>query len=613
MGSCRKKAYLSQTLLDSHLSLPFDLPPPPLPPHHCITPKCFSSMLTGPLIQRANIIQPDKVHVPIQLHHTSHLVRADLTESFEGPFQLFVRFTKIFTINGVYASDDVQELVEKVYSKIGVPRGMLRLVLGGKQLEVGSTLAACGLAKGMTITLSMRVRGGGCGTSKSAQIRPHSPIPEAPIAPTGQAVPLSLPKRNTSVTSIEEAQISASASSLKHDGVSSSDQPPDSSEQCANPTILEATTAVVPSASPSVEQSAATASSSRSSSLEKHIRVPKSTSSIPLETSDSTALSVMQSVHSITDPRWDSKGFEAWIAASAPFVKVRFLRQLASRNSPIPCGPEARHSSEYHWTLPQGCGVTGTQLFAVLSSSLLAACTNPTAELNGILAVLDAYGEAAEDDLIFWHHICSSPGDTANRDGMFRMFTHYRVQTIVVMHPIVEHSVFERLETMAFLALSCFCQRIVNASEDALKNELNMEKLVDLPNTLAGLQCDGFAAFQRISTMLEYVIRALKPVAQDEEGFVVLCEEANLAWLRVPYLKKLAMRGGPCPRRQVRHIYACAHLETIAVVSCLHVGTSALLSCSPLRTKLPVHRALARREQSGKVATRNEPLSFPGT
>ena len=50
--------------------------------------------------------------------------------------------------------------------------------------------------------------------------------------------------------------------------------------------------------------------------------------------------------------------------------------------------------------------------------------------------------------------------------------------------------------------------------------------------------------------MLESVITALSPVATDAVGFAVLCREANLVWLRVPYVRELAARGGPCPRHQ---------------------------------------------------------------
>ena len=112
------------------------------------------------------------------------------------------------------------------------------------------------------------------------------------------------------------------------------------------------------------------------------------------------------------------------------------------------------------------------------------------------------------------------------------------------------HSIFERLETMAYLALATFCQRIVNASDKEVKEHLNLEKLMDLPNTLAGLHCDGSDAFEHISGVLEHVTRKLKPVATDEDGFKIYLEEAQIAWLRVPYLKKLAEWGGPCPRRQ---------------------------------------------------------------
>ena len=55
----------------------------------------------------------------------------------------------------------------------------------------------------------------------------------------------------------------------------------------------------------------------------------------------------------------------------------------------------------------------------------------------------------------------------AGRAEAFRAFTTYKAQIVVLTHIGGPRgtSVFERMEPMALLALSCFCQRIYNASD----------------------------------------------------------------------------------------------------------------------------------------------------
>jgi hypothetical protein len=138
---------------------------------------------------------------------------------------------------------------------------------------------------------------------------------------------------------------------------------------------------------------------------------------------------------------------------------------------------------------------------------------------------------------------------------MYRMFTHYRVQTVILTKPPgVHRSVFERLETMAMLALVAFCQRIVNLDNENVKKGLNLDNLMDLPNLLAPLQSDH-KTFLRVASTLEAVIKHLKPVAEDEKGFKILCSEGNIAWVKATYLKELQRAmptdgGRPFPRRQ---------------------------------------------------------------
>ena len=199
-------------------------------------------------------------------------------------------------------------------------------------------------------------------------------------------------------------------------------------------------------------------------------------------------------------------------------------------------------------------------------------------------------GAASANDLVFWDAACVQSATWHEaRDGMFRMFTHYRVQCLLLpdtmcvpKSPLVRtesksitpassksieattrsqrssmsgaggvHSIWERLETMAYLALSTFCQRQVNSL--ALAREAGFDltaRLMDLPKTLLSLHTDGESDLRRFAQLLETVVRALQPVTTDYSGFRILCSEGRIIWLRATYVERLAERGGPCPRYQ---------------------------------------------------------------
>ena len=106
------------------------------------------------------------------------------------------------------------------------------------------------------------------------------------------------------------------------------------------------------------------------------------------------------------------------------------------------------------------------------------------------------------------------------------------------------------MEPTALLALSAFCQRVLNSGDDDVKEGLKLAKFLDLSALLAPLHCEADATYAFVAEMLEEVIRALTPVAADETGFRVLCEEAQVAFIRTPAIKRWAKAGRPCRRRQ---------------------------------------------------------------
>ena len=71
-------------------------------------------------------------------------------------FQLFVRHTRTFTIDGMLPSDLVDQLAAKIEGKCGMPRAEMRLMYVGKLLETGRSLASYGIGKEATVHLAHR-------------------------------------------------------------------------------------------------------------------------------------------------------------------------------------------------------------------------------------------------------------------------------------------------------------------------------------------------------------------------------------------------------------------------------------------------------------------------
>jgi hypothetical protein len=105
------------------------------------------------------------------------------------------------------------------------------------------------------------------------------------------------------------------------------------------------------------------------------------------------------------------------------------------------------------------------------------------------------------------------------------------------------------------------------------------------------------------------VVRALTPVATDTKGFEVLVEEAQLAFIRAPVIKRWAEEGGPIRRRQEipKEDTITGRLPTGKIVSLSHCW-DATCNCDPTGKKM------AELEQAlvGIGATGEEDgVSFP--
>ena len=201
------------------------------------------------------------------------------------------------------------------------------------------------------------------------------------------------------------------------------------------------------------------------------------------------------------DPRWDVDGFCAWLAG-CPCVRVGFLRATK---------PVGRHQvTEHEWVteLSYGAGIDGVQLYAILSAAF-GTQRSPELAVSELATLLQVLEGADENDLVWWDCLALSTDDgDAGRAEAFRAFTTYKAQSVVLPNIAGpgSTSVFAHMEPMALLALSCFCQRIYNASDKEVKAGLDLSKFFDLSGLLMSLQRESDSQLAFVAEMLEEVL-----------------------------------------------------------------------------------------------------------
>lgn len=187
--------------------------------------------------------------------------------------------------------------------------------------------------------------------------------------------------------------------------------------------------------------------------------------------------------------------------------------------------------------------------------------------------------EAAGSPLCRWDCLALPSDDGgAGQAEAFRAFTTYKAQSVVLPKVAGERALFERMEPMALLALSCFCQRIFNSSDNEVscacptkaavgssqipgigtlrsacaqvKAGIDLSKFLDISGLLISLHRESDGQLTRVANMLYEVIHALTPVATDSTGFQVFVEEAQIAFIPAPVIKRWAAEGGAVRRRQ---------------------------------------------------------------
>ena len=252
------------------------------------------------------------------------------------------------------------------------------------------------------------------------------------------------------------------------------------------------------------------------------------------------------------DPRWDEHGFDIWCDdMCVHWISAGRLRALATAGLP---GLSAQEIQSRQGGVVVGMPPVDARLVAIVAPP---GSEHSRLDPQDLSALINAPATAGLDpaELVFIEPL-SMPTRWGEGDGaaheirdLHRMFTHYRVR-IIVLPQCADRCVFDSGPTVGYLALSAHCQRILNADDDVVKAGLHLETLIDLPKTLAACRYDSPSDFERLALLLERVIARMKPVSADADGFRMLCERAQIAWLKVWYVKELAALHGSFPRRQ---------------------------------------------------------------
>jgi len=272
------------------------------------------------------------------------------------------------------------------------------------------------------------------------------------------------------------------------------------------------------------------------------------------------------------DLRWDTLGFEEMTAELVGelhvfvWVRVGFLRSLAQRGEVIPHRQEMPAEGLHLGTPP-----ATAQLFNVSWTWQTDEHPDPrSTQLREMVAMLDRDDVRARDDDLVWNdwaclhklraeeqqHECFKLG-LRNRT---RRLCLARIRTIVLPRVSADASPFLEMGWPMFeLFLAAYSQRLLYAKgpgneevEQIIQAGLDPGRLAD-PRKLF-LQDTKFtyeADREPVLKLLQKQFENMMPVPYDSLGFLVFCETAQIAWLRVGLVHDWAARGAfPFPRQQ---------------------------------------------------------------
>ena len=185
------------------------------------------------------------------------------------------------------------------------------------------------------------------------------------------------------------------------------------------------------------------------------------------------------------------------------------------------------------------------------------------------MRVLDRRGSNGEyvaknHDVVFWYPL--SLLQKPHKNDVERWLHDHAVQEIYRVHTlttlrrvILPHmpawkkqstSAFDKGWMMLENTLGAYCQQIVNSDDHAVMKGLDPTRLSDVETLFRELifadETDRGVALEALQTACS----RMTPVPEDANGFRAFCEKSAVAWLTVGYVRELARRSGPFPRRQ---------------------------------------------------------------
>ena len=248
-----------------------------------------------------------------------------------------------------------------------------------------------------------------------------------------------------------------------------------------------------------------------------------------------------------------------FVACCSLSLQVGYLRKLAAKGGTIPARHELPADAAY-----LGAPDSWADIIAV-EHGPCAPGTSPDPDgklLRQLIDHLDKPSwengppQAADDDCVYWAYSSLFAASNATREQQravaharkeaHRIHTYYRVRKIVF--PTTDEAArdfFKHGPSMTTLALSTFCQRLLNSSDTNIQT-----RLIDLRGMLDECECESGVEKASCLRMLRTSVSRMLPVATDLHGFRTVVREAKVAFLRPGYIRQLAGRQGPFPRRQ---------------------------------------------------------------
>jgi hypothetical protein len=275
------------------------------------------------------------------------------------------------------------------------------------------------------------------------------------------------------------------------------------------------------------------------------------------------------------DPRWDEHAFAEWLLLNKEghyaicLVRVGYLRRLAHSGGSVQRRGDIPKEAKVYGLPPER-----SQIFVVSAPYLSSDEHDPRGDmLRQLIQVLDSSGsdgerQANNRDVVFWYPLSMHQRPFSSSlqeelhdqavEDIFRIHTFSTVRRVILPHvpswklkKSPAFTAFRKGWLMFENILGAYCQQIVNSYEPKVKEGLDPTRLSGAEQLFRHeltfqVEKDRMIALSE----LQRACAMMTPVPRDDEGFRAFCINADIAWLTVGYVRELAGRGGPFPRRQ---------------------------------------------------------------